>query len=200
MLDIDPYKSYSFCLIGSTRSGKSTMLNFLMEKYMRHRINVLMTESPNGDIYKDGSFKKDCLMCPIYSPDLIKECYYINKGTNNKYLFNFIMDDIVGFRSDKQMKKLLTIYRNNSMGVCITGQSVNILDTAARNNCNFVFLGRVNSDNEAEIICKTFLQSFFPTEMRIRERITQYRKITQNYNFICLDNIKGESYITKIKI
>jgi ABC-type phosphate/phosphonate transport system ATPase subunit len=115
-LILDPFKAYSFVLIGSTRSGKSTILNFIMEKYMKGKINILMTESPNGDVYQKGSFKKDCIMSPTYMPEIIKECYLINKGTNNRYPFNFIMDDLVGFRSDKQMKKLLTIYRNSNMG------------------------------------------------------------------------------------
>lgn len=199
-LDLDHFKAYSFVLIGSTRSGKSTLLNHIMDKYMKGKINILMTESPNGDIYKEGSFKKDCIMAPTYMPEIIKECYLIQKGTKNRYPFNFIMDDLVGFRSDKQMKKLLTIYRNSNMGVCITGQSVNILDTSARNNCNYVFLGRVNSDAEAENICKSFLASFFPPSMKMVERITAYRKITSDYHFICLDNINGESFITKIKI
>jgi hypothetical protein len=86
------------------------------------------------------------------------------------------------------------------MGVLITGQSVNILDTAARNNCNYVFLGRVNSDAEAENICKSFLQSFFPSNFKMVDRIKEYRKLTANYHFIVLDNINGESFITKIKI
>jgi GTPase SAR1 family protein len=199
-LDLNPDKAYSFCLIGSTRSGKSTMLNHLMERYFQKKINILMTESPNGDVYKTGFFKKDAIMCPCYFPQLIKDCYLINKGTDNKYPFMFIMDDLVGFRSDKQMKKLLTIYRNSNLSVGITGQSMSILDTSARSNCNYVFLGRVNNDAEAENICKAFLSSFFPSDYKMVDRIKSYREITKNYHFIVLDNINGISFITKIKI
>jgi GTPase SAR1 family protein len=198
-LDLDPFKAYSFCLIGATRSGKSTLLNHLIQKYMRQKINILMTESPNGDIYKEAGFKQDCVLCPAYIPELVKDCYLINKGTNNRYDFNFIMDDLVGFRSDKQMKKLLTIYRNSNMGVCITGQTVSILDTTARFNVNFVFLGRTNADKEIENICKQFLASFFPSNMRMVDRIKTYKMLTSDYHFICLDNINGDVFLTKIK-
>jgi hypothetical protein len=112
-LNLDPFKAYSMVLIASTRAGKSTMLNHIIDKYMKGKINILMTESPNAELYKEGSLKKDAIMCPAYIPEIIKECYLINKGTGNKYPFNFIMDDLVGFRSDRQMKKLLTIYRNS---------------------------------------------------------------------------------------
>jgi GTPase SAR1 family protein len=198
-LDLDPFKAYSFCLIGATRSGKSTLLNHLIQKYMRQKINILMTESPNGDIYKESGFKQDCVLCPAYIPELVKDCYLINKGTNNRYDFNFVMDDLVGFRSDKQMKKLLTIYRNSNMGVCITGQTVSILDTTARFNVNFVFLGRTNADKEIENICKQFLASFFPSTMRMVDRIKTYKMMTSDYHFICLDNIIGDVFLTKIK-
>ena len=198
-LDLDPFKAYSFCLIGATRSGKSTLLNHLIQKYMRQKINILMTESPNGDIYKEAGFRQDCILCPAYIPELVKDCYLINKGTNNRYDFNFIMDDLVGFRSDKQMKKLLTIYRNSNMGVCITGQTISILDTTARFNVNYVFLGRTNADKEIENICKQFLASFFPSTMRMVDRIKTYKMMTSDYNFICLDNINGDVFLTKIK-
>jgi GTPase SAR1 family protein len=198
-LDLDPFKAYSFCLIGATRSGKSTLLNHLIQKYMRQKINILMTESPNGDIYKEAGFRQDCILCPAYIPELVKDCYLINKGTNNRYDFNFIMDDLVGFRSDKQMKKLLTIYRNSNMGVCITGQTISILDTTARFNVNYVFLGRTNADKEIENICKQFLASFFPSTMRMVDRIKTYKMMTSDYHFICLDNINGDVFLTKIK-
>ena len=198
-LDLDPFKAYSFCLIGATRSGKSTLLNHLITKYMRQKINILMTESPNGDIYKEAGFRQDCILCPAYIPELVKDCYLINKGTNNRYDFNFIMDDLVGFRSDKQMKKLLTIYRNSNMGVCITGQTISILDTTARFNVNYVFLGRTNADKEIENICKQFLASFFPSTMRMVDRIKTYKMMTSDYHFICLDNINGDVFLTKIK-
>jgi hypothetical protein len=166
---------------------------------MRQKINILMTESPNGDIYKESGFKQDCILCPAYIPELVKDCYLINKGTNNRYDFNFIMDDLVGFRSDKQMKKLLTIYRNSNMGVCITGQTIAILDTTARFNVNYVFLGRTNADKEIENICKQFLASFFPSDMKMVDRIKTYKVLTSNYHFICLDNINGDVFLTKIK-
>jgi hypothetical protein len=109
------------------------------------------------------------------------------------------MDDLVGFRSDKQMKKLLTIYRNSNMGVCITGQTISILDTTARFNVNYVFLGRTNADKEIENICKQFLASFFPSTMRMVDRIKTYKMMTSDYHFICLDNINGDVFLTKIK-
>jgi hypothetical protein len=200
-LDLDPSKAYSITLIGMTRSGKSSMLNHIMERYCNRKINILMTESPNADCYKEGFFKgKDLIKCPGYCPGLIKECYRINKGTDNAYPFMFIMDDLVGHRSCKQMKKLHTIYRNSGLACCITGQTMSILDTTSRSNTNYVFLGRLGNDAEIKNVIEAFLTSFFPSDMKIADKIKEYKELTKNFHFICLDNIKGESYITKCKI
>lgn len=198
-LNIDPFKAYSYCLIGATRSGKSFLLSFLIEQYMKAKINILMTESPNADILQEPGFKKDCIICPTFLPELIKDCYIINRETNNRYPFNFIMDDLVGFRSDKQMKKVMTLYRNSNISVAITGQTIAILDTTARFNVNFIFLGRCNADKQIEDICKQFLASFFPSSMRMVDRIKTYKLLTANYHFICIDNINGDIFLTKVK-
>jgi GTPase SAR1 family protein len=200
-LDINPEKAYSITLLGMTRSGKSSMLNHIMERYFNRKINILMTESPNADEFKKGAFKdKDVIKCPFYCPQLIKECYRINKGTDNKYPFMFIMDDLVGHRSDKQMKKLHTIYRNSNLSCCITGQTISILDTTSRANTNFVLLGKLGNDAEIENVIKAFLHSFFPSDMKMIDKIKKYKELTTGFHFIVLDNLKGDSYITKCKL
>ena len=200
-LDIDPEKAYSITLISMTRGGKTTMLNHIMEKYFQRKINILMTQSPNADAYKEGFFKnKDIIKVEDYQPRLIKECYKINKGTDNKYGFCFVIDDMVGHRSCPQLKKLHTIYRNTNLNCLITGQTSSILDTTSRANTNYVLLGRLGNDSEIENVIKQFLNSFYPSSYKMVDKIKAYKEMTANYHFILIDNIKGETYITKLKI
>lgn len=81
----------SLCLIGSTRSGKSTMLSYVLSKYFKKHIGVLMTNSPQADIYKE----MECIQSPEYQPRVIKDMYLINKNTNNHYPFLAVLDDVV---------------------------------------------------------------------------------------------------------
>lgn len=200
MLDINPSKAYSVALIGQTRSGKSYLLNHLMERYFSRKINVLMTDSPNADIYKTGFFaSKDVIRCPGYCSNLIKDCYKINKGTENKYEFMFVIDDIVDKKNDKQLFKVATIYRNSNISMALVGQRMAILPPTVRGNTNFIFLGKLGNDYEIENIIKAFLQTFFPKDYSMYDKIQAYKDITKNYNFICLDNINGEIFITKVK-
>jgi GTPase SAR1 family protein len=196
-LPINPDKAYSFVFIGSTRSGKTTLMKYIVEKYFNNAINIMMTESGQAEIYKDF---KNVVICPTYMPDIIKDMYRINKGTDNKYRMNVIIDDAVGFRNDKQMTKLLTIYRNSNLSVCLTGQSKALLNATGRTNINFVFLGRLNSDEEIEKIIKAYLTSFFPSDLKIADKIKKYKELTKNYNFIVLDNIDGNIFITKLSL
>lgn len=192
----EPDKAYSFMLLGSTRSGKTTALNFILSKYFSKEINVLMSDSLHAEIYKP--LLKTVVPCPTYVPEIIKTCYKINKGTNSKYPFNIILDDLVGYRYDKEMLRLLTIYRNSRISAIITAQATSILNSSGRTNINYVLLFKLNSDEQIEIVCKKFLSSFFPPKMRMMERIIEYKRLTANHHFIFLNNISGENYISKI--
>lgn len=193
-------RAYSWCVLGATRSGKSTLVSYLNEKYNSKKINVLMTESPNADLYKSGSLKHDCLMAPQWMPSLIRECYKINKGTDNHYNFNFLIDDIIGASRSPTMLKLMTVYRNSNIGCMITGQTTGILAPQAKSNLNFVALGKMNSDMEIENVIRFFLQSWFPTQMRKADKIKIYKLCTEDHKFIMINNLTGEIFITKIKI
>jgi hypothetical protein len=199
VLDIDDTKAYSFLFLGSTRSGKTTLITWIHKHYMERKINILQTESSQAEIYKEMT-RKGVLMCPGYFPKLIKECYIINRECDNKYNFNFIIDDLVGFRNDKQMTKLLTVYRNSNLGVMIGGQARSLLSATGRTNINFVFLGRLNADEQIEQVVKAYLASFFPSSMKMVDKIKKYKEITADHNWIVLDNIHDDCFITKIKI
>jgi GTPase SAR1 family protein len=199
-LDINPDKAYSIALIGQTRSGKSFLLNHLMERYFSKKINILMTDSPNAEIYKEGFFKgKDIIKSPKYLPQIMRMCYKINKGTDNKYDFCFVLDDIVDKKQDKELIKCHTIYRNSKISCVITGQKMTILNPVCRANTNFVFLGRLGNDGEIEDNIKAFLQTFYPKSYTMYDKIQAYKEHTKNYHFYCIDNINGDIFITKVK-
>lgn len=191
-------KAYSICFLGSTRSGKTTALNHILDKHFKKEINILMSDSLQAEIYKP--LLKTMVCVPTYVPELIKIAHKINKGTNNKYPFNFILDDLVGFRNDKMMLKSLTIGRNQNCSICITAQATSILNASGRSNINFILLFKLNSDEQIEIVCKKFLTSFFPPKMRMIDRIIEYKRITMDHQFIFLDNIAGTAIVSKIQI
>ena len=188
----------SIAMIGSTRSGKSTALAYILDTYFKKHLAVLMTNSPQADIYKS---MKHCIQSPQYIPKVLKDMYAINRDTNNHYDFLTILDDVVtGVKFDKEILKLLTIYRNSDMSAIITAQAVTLLNSAGRTNINFVLLFKLNSDEQIEKCVKFYLSSYFPPGMRMLDKIRYYRSATEDHHFFVVDTLNGGVYRTKIDL
>ena len=185
----------SFALIGSTRSGKTTMLKHILEEFFDRHLVVLMSNSIHAPIYKDID---NVVKCPVYSPRLIKEGYEINRKTNNHYPFLFVLDDVVDKKFDKELLKLLTIYRNSGLSTVITAQSLKILNTASRGNVNFVLLGKLNSDEAIEQVVRAYLMSYLPG--KVEEKVKLYKQFTEGHHFFVINNLEGEVFRTKLRL
>jgi hypothetical protein len=184
----------SICFLGSTRSGKTTFLKYLVDKWFGKHFKVLMSNSIHNPIYND---MKDLVKSPLYIPKLVKEGYDINKNTKNHYDFLYILDDVVSAKFDKELLKLLAIYRNSNLSCIISIQSPVLLNSATRGNLNYVLLGRMNSDEQIEKTIKMYLTSYLDGKMT--DKIRKYRELTENHYWIVINNLTGEVYRTKIQ-
>ncbi len=193
----DRKSGISMLLMGSTRAGKTTMLNYIYENVFKTYITVLHTASAHNDVYM--KMKKTVACASAYHPELINETYRINKKTDNHYEFLHILDDVVDKKNDAELKKLLTIFRNTRISGIITGQSLTIFNSITRGNINFVFLGYLNSDASVEQAIKSYLTSYFPTKMRMADKIKAYRELTEDYHWIVIDSIHGDLFRTKLR-
>jgi hypothetical protein len=188
----------SIGMIGSTRSGKSTCLSYILENYFKKHMAILMTNSPQADIYKSMAH---CVQSPIYVPKVLKDMYTINRDTENHYDFLAILDDVVtGVKFDKEILKMLTIYRNSNISGIICSQAVTLLNSAGRTNLNFVFLFKLNSEEQIEKVVKFYLSSYFPKNFTMLDRIRWYRKNTEDHHFIIVDNLNGTIMRTKLDL
>lgn len=192
----DPKFGCSFIVVGSTRSGKTTMLNYLFKKHFMNHISVLMSNSLQSDAYT--FLKKNCVSSDFYHPEILKDMYKINHETNNNYEFMCIIDDVPDKRNDQEIKRLMTIYRNSRISCFVCAQGLTMMDKLSRGNINFVFLGRMNSSEEIERNIKSFLQGHFPTNMKMSEKIKLYRQLTEHHQWMVLDQINNFFFITKL--
>lgn len=193
----DPKFGVSFILCGSTRSGKTTLLNYLWKKHFQDHISVLMSNSLNSDAY--DMLKKKCVKSDFYFPEVLREMYKINHETKNHYEFLAIIDDVPDKREDPEMKRLMTIYRNSRISCIVCAQTATMVNKMARSNINWVFLGRMNSSSEVERNIKDYLQGHLPTTMKMTEKIMWYKKATEHYQWIVLDQINGNMFMTKLQ-
>jgi len=193
----DPKFGVSFVLCGSTRSGKTTILNYLYKTHFKNHISVLMSNSLNSDAY--DMLKKSCVTSDFYHPEILKDAYKINHATKNHYEFFMIIDDVPDKREDAEMKRLMCIYRNSRISSIVCAQTATMINKMARSNINWVFLGRMNSSSESERNIKDYLQGHLPTTMKMSEKIKWYQQATSDYKWIVLDNINGHMFITKLQ-
>ena len=183
----------SVCFLGSTRSGKTTFLKYLLDNQFHKHLKILMSNSIHNPIYNDV---KDVIKSPLYLPAVVKEAYEINRNTKNHYKFLMILDDVVSAKFDKELLKLLAIYRNSELSCIISIQSPILLNSATRGNLNYVMLGRMNSEEQIEKTIKMYLTSYLKGKMA--DKIREYRSLTDNYHWIVVDNLSGQIYRTKI--
>jgi hypothetical protein len=186
----------SLMFLGSTRSGKTTLLNYFFKRHFMKHISVLMSNSLNSDAY--DFLKKHTVTSDFYFPEVLKEFYKINHGTKNEYEFMAVIDDIPDKREDQEIKRLLTIYRNSRISCMICAQVNTMINKMARSNINYVFLGRMNSSSEIEKNIKDYLTGHLPTNWKMAEKIKWYKQTCENYTWIVLDQINGFMFLTRL--
>ena len=192
----DPKFGVSMLFLGSTRSGKTTLLNYFFKRHFQDHISVLMSNSLNSDAY--DYLKKRTVQSDFYHTEVLREMYKINHGTKNHYEFLAIIDDVPDKREDPEIKRLLTIYRNSRISCMICAQIATMVNKMARSNINYVFLGRMNSSSEIERNIKDYLQGHLPTTMKMTEKIRLYKQLTEFYTWIVLDQINGTMFLTRL--
>jgi len=187
----------SFLLCGSTRSGKTSIMNYLYDKYFRKHITTVMSNSLNSDAY--DYVKRFCILSDLYHPELIKDMYKINHSTENHYMFAIILDDLSNIKNDKEYQRLLTIYRNSRISCIVSAQGISMFNKTCRGNINIVILGRMNSDAEIEKVIKEYLISYYPKNINIAQKITKYREETNDHWFYVIQQVEGQVFRSKLR-
>jgi len=196
---IDPPENlcFSFGLVGSTRSGKSTAMLWLWQKYFQNHITILTTGSHAASIYKP--LAKKAAISPSYYPEIIKETMVLNQRTKMKYPTLHIFDDMLDGKHSKAMAKLLTIGRNNGLSTIICAQELTILNSIGRTNMNYVCLFRLNSQTAVERVVRNYLRHVLP-KGPIEEQCRIYNELTQDHWFFVCDFLANETFVCKLDI
>jgi hypothetical protein len=187
----------SVLLVGSTRSGKTTITKHLLKKYFKDHIQVLMSPNIHAGIYKD--LDKNTIVSPEFLPQVIHECYTINRKTDNHYDFLVVLDDVVNKKFDKDLLKLFTTHRNCNISGIQSIQSPILLNSAMRGNINVVMLGFMNSDESCEKVIRMFCYASVKGK-NIEEKINEYKRLTSDHHWIVVNNLTGEIYRTKLRL
>jgi GTPase SAR1 family protein len=187
----------SICMIGSTRSGKTTFLKYLLRNYFKDHISVLMSPNIHAHAYDD--VHKDVIQTDEFRPQIIQDMYTINRKCDNHYEFNVILDDIVTAKFNKDLLKLFTTHRNAGISGLMCIQSPILLNSAMRGNLNLVLLGYMNSDESCEKVIRMFCYASIAGR-NIEAKIHEYKRLTADHHWLVVNNLTGEFYRTKLHL
>lgn len=189
----------SILMIGSTRCGKTTCLKYVLDRYFKNHVGAIFSESAKAPAYQHMKYPLLPLSC-AFIPELIRDSYCINKELKNHYDFLYVLDDVPLAKNDKQLLKMLTIYRNSNISAIDCVQSPTMLNPTCRSNFNFVFLFHQNTTEQSEQVIKAYLRGYFPKNWRYEDKIEWFNKATSDHHFIFIDNLNGTIQRCKINL
>lgn len=189
----------SVLMLGSGRSGKTTALKYIIDTYFKKHCGVIYSQSAKAEAYKHMKYP----MLPLSScfiPELMNDAYHINRETKNEYPFLFVLDDCPLVKNDKELLKLLTIYRNSGISGIVCVQSPTLLNPTCRSNFTFMMLFKQNTTEQIEQTIKGFLRGYFPKTWNYEDKIEWYRNATDDHHFLFIDNWNGTIQRCKIDL
>lgn len=192
---------YSVTILGSTKSGKSYLLERLLKKYVTNQKSICIMSAPNAhnEIYKN--YPKDILFTDYYDPKLVKAGALINKKMKNKFPICYVLDDVITAKNDKKLEDAYLTLRNSLVSIIVLIQNIQLLKSTSRSNSNILIFKKFNSPHAvSEYVMKQFLGSLGPfADLRMEDKVTLYMKIMNdgNYNFFVLDTLENTLILCK---
>lgn len=201
LLEMPPVETggCSILMLGSGRSGKTTALKYIIDRYFKQHCGVIFSQSAKAFAYQNMNYPL-LPLCSVFIPELMNDAYHINKETKNTYPFLFVLDDCPLVKNDKQLLKLLTIYRNSGISGVVCVQSPTLLNPTCRSNFTYVMLFKQNSTEQIEQTIKGWLRGYFPKGWSYEQKIEWYKLATDDHHFILLDNWNGTIQRCKIDL
>ena len=194
-LELSDETGNTIALFGSSRSGKTTQLKEIIKKHYSGGdfITLLIAENIHAKIYQD--IDKKIIKMDRFDEDLIKGLHKVNKKLKNKYKFCIIFDDIILLKNSSLIMSLICTMRNANFSSILLFQSVQMLAKTNRQNINACIFKRQNNAEAIELLMKNYLGGYEPFYgLSMEDKIKIYRKATEDYNFIYLNNLSDEIF------
>lgn len=193
-LNIDYTTGSTFLLLGASKVGKTNLMKYIFENYYSDRkdyISILFAANRQSDVY--DSVDKKVIKTHIFQAELVKSMVKLQRGTNNKYNFLLMFDDIVDHstKDSETMKKLITSYRNSKISSIISIQASHLVNRSNRGNLNYITFHSFRDDSQIQDVMKEFIGSRPPFKnLKMDDKVDLYRKLVSDYHFLFLDTIK----------
>lgn len=191
-LGINRETGSTIALFGASKQGKTTAIIWLYHKFYEGKgyITILCSPTLSADIYE--FFPTNIIRTTNYETcvELIKAARTIQLGTNNRYKFLFIIDDVVTAKSDKTLRQMITTMRNLNISTIISLQYQKLLDIANRVSVNSFLFFHYGNKEAADYIVSNFIGEFLHGFNKT-QKTDSYQKITEDHRFIAFNALEN---------
>jgi len=193
---IPPKTGASLVIVSKSKGGKTSFLKKIVSNLPKDVICILITPNFQNDIYE--SMKKKAVVSPVYDPRIIKLCQKINQKTKNEYKFLILLDDVIDQKNNSSVLKAFLTLRNANISVILSVQSTMLVNKLVRNNSNYVLLGKLQGEEAIKDAYQKFLSNY-ASELGVKKQDDIYKiynELTDEFNFIFVNNLKEKIYQT----
>lgn len=202
-----PEKQYfTTGIFGSTKSGKTTLLNHIAEQ-LHKDYDLMILFSSNCHIDNYDVFKKNGLCFDKFNEKIINLLHYINKKTKNKFSFLIFLDDEIEAKYSNALKALITTLRNSRFTTFVSLQSHVMLNKISRNNLHRVICLKLNSSEEIVQFIEKVLVASVPVPPGVKGKKDKgeylfklYQLFCKDYGSLIVDNLDNKVYKFKVLI
>ncbi len=208
----DGETNFSMAMIGSRRSGKTTLLKWLVREHMERYFDqiVLITNTLSNDIYTDFAPEDKLTSLSTFDNNVIQGLIDIQTedGPDADRVL-VILDDSVGnnVKYSQGILKLFCTGRNLNMSIIYSVQDGTLLHPAHRENLDFLIVMRVKTFPKIKHIIDTFLMGNLESgerkttakeEFNVWERLL--KDVTTDHGALVVDYIQDKMLKFKLKL
>lgn len=208
-LSFDSSTGNTFVLFGSSKSGKSTLMMEIYNKWFssfksvdsqKMLLTTLFAMNPQIDVYNNGPLSKYIIKSDKFDDNCSTYIDWqrkVNKDNGNKFYFLNMFDDFIDIRYNRLINNLILTYRNSNMSAIICLQYVKLLSKSARNNVNNIILMYLNTDEAIDDCIKSYLLGTIKRNGLTNDPISWYRDMTRDHNYIHINPLNNFIFFSK---
>ena len=203
----DINKNFSMALVASRRSGKTTMLKFLVNNYLESQFDeiILLCNTAGNEIYDNFTKTKKCIKILEFDEDVLKALIMMQQENSSKKIL-IILDDMVGnnVRYSNAVLRLFCTARNLNISIIYSVQSATLLLPDCKENLDYLIILKIKTFPKIKHIIDTFLignlenDKIKTTKQEFEFWHTLIKKNCKDFNSLVVNYLDDNIYKYKI--
>lgn len=200
-------------MFGSSRSGKTTFLiNHMIPLFASETTVIAFLPNHVAEVYDRLKTNDEAIILSEMREDVISDIVDFQRNQmsiqpqlpkSERPKWTFVFDDVTSdfFKTNVEVSRLYTTYRNLGISSIIAAQYVTMAKKESRANVNLSIYFRLNTPEARMAVIKDHLPDLFVSpdlrnKLTLEDKANAYAALTDDY-IIIADNLHGDYHILK---